>query len=136
MIGDSETVSKDKFLKSLMDYMNKEGEVRSAQELINGRFGFVNIIVLCLSFEQFSLSKLCRLVEEQSDQGLHCLLLCLILLEAFLYSNISWFPVLQAKLQQYFILPKLKDFHHMSSVMRKPAFSTCENKVQDQLLGN
>ena len=51
MIGDSETVSNDKFLKSLMDYVNKEGEVRSAQELVNGRLEFVNIIVICLCFE-------------------------------------------------------------------------------------
>ena len=38
VIGDSETVSHDEFLKSLIDYMNKEGEVRSAQEFVNGLY--------------------------------------------------------------------------------------------------
>ena len=37
VIGDSETVSHDEFLKSLMEYLHKEGEVRSAQEFVNGR---------------------------------------------------------------------------------------------------
>ena len=37
MIGDSETVSHDVFLKSLIEYLQKEGEVRSAQEFVNGK---------------------------------------------------------------------------------------------------
>ena len=37
VIGDSETVSHDTFLKSLIEYLQKEGEVRSAQEFINGK---------------------------------------------------------------------------------------------------
>ena len=37
MIGDSETVSHDEFLKSLVEYLHKEGEVRSAQEFVDGK---------------------------------------------------------------------------------------------------
>ena len=37
MIGDSETVSHDEFLKSLIEYLHKEGEVRSAQEFVDGK---------------------------------------------------------------------------------------------------
>ena len=37
MIGNSETVSHDEFLKSLIDYLHKEGEVRSAQEFVDGK---------------------------------------------------------------------------------------------------
>ena len=38
VVCDSETVSKDEFLKSLVDYMFDHADVRSAQQYIDGRF--------------------------------------------------------------------------------------------------
>ena len=38
IVGDSETVSHDDFLKSLVEYMNSQGEVRSAHEYLQDSF--------------------------------------------------------------------------------------------------
>ena len=57
------------------------------------------ITVMILSFRtdwsgQIVQTQIRLLLEEQSDQGLHCLQYCLHLLDALLYGKTSFFPVL------------------------------------------
>ena len=54
--------------------------------------------VMILSFridlsEQTVQTQIRLLLEEQSDQGLHCLPFCLHLLDTFLYGKVAWFRI-------------------------------------------
>lgn len=53
MIGDSETVSHDEFLKSLVEYLHKEGEVRSAQEFVDGKKKLYITIIGIIQIETY-----------------------------------------------------------------------------------
>ena len=50
VIGDSETVSKDGFLKSLVDYMNQHGEVETAQTYMDGTYRICHELTVEIKF--------------------------------------------------------------------------------------
>ncbi len=47
LVGDSDTLSHEPFLKGLLDYCHHHGEVRAAHDYLHGEFGCV-LVYMCV----------------------------------------------------------------------------------------